>query len=81
LPLVLYMNGRARGGLTAIGAGGLLGMLCGLAFVALASSREFPLAGLLFVALGSGVVGAPAVIWARSRQRHISIAPYGPPER
>jgi hypothetical protein len=75
LPLIHYMNRPGRSP-SAVGLGGLLGTLCGLAVATLVSMREFPLAGMFGIALVAGVVGAPVLIWLRSRQKHVSIAPY-----
>jgi hypothetical protein len=77
LPLIFYLNRPGRGSATAVSIGSILGMVCGLAVVALASSREFPLARLFALSLAAGLLAAPVLIWRRSRQTHVSIAPYG----
>ena len=78
LPVAFYVNRRRVGGAGSAGAGGLLGLLCGLAFFGLASSREIPLAKLFPIALAAGVVGAGVLVWSRSKGKHTpSIAPYG----
>ena len=76
LPLIFYLNQPGRGSASAVGVGGVLGALCGLAVVAFVSFRELPLAGVFLIALAAGILGAPMLIWLRSRRRHVSIAPY-----
>ncbi len=75
LPLVFYLNRPGRRPWAA-GMASVLGMLCGLWVASVASAREFPRARLLEVAVAGGVLAAPALVWLRSRRRHVSIAPY-----
>ena len=75
LPVVFYINKPGREP-WATGVGGLLGMLCGLVVFTLVSVRQLPLARLFLVAIAAGVIAAPLLIWLRSRQGHVSIAPY-----
>jgi hypothetical protein len=78
LPLVFYLNRPGRGSASAVSAAGVLGAVSGLAVVTLVSVREFPFAGLFGVALIAGVLGAPILVWLRSRRQRVSIAPYSP---
>ena len=81
LPLIFYLNRPGRGSASAVGTGAVLGALCGLAVVAFVSFREVPLTGVFAAALAAGVLGAPILIWVRSRRDHVSIAPYSEQER
>ena len=79
LPLGFYLHRPGRGSAASVSIASILGVLSGLAVAALVSAREFPAAGVFIVALVLGVLGAPALIWSRSRQEHTSIAPYRSP--
>ena len=75
LPLILYVNRPGRSA-SAVSIGALLGALCGMALVSFVSLRELPIAGIFGVAVVAGVLAAPVLIWHRSQQKHVSIAPY-----
>ena len=81
LPLVFFVNRPGRHGLSTVAVWGVVGMLCGLALVAVGSVREFPLAWVFGFGLCAGVIGAPILIWWRGRTRTPSIAPYSEGQR
>jgi uncharacterized membrane protein YqjE len=76
VPVAYFVNRPGRGGATRTGLGSLLGLVSGLLFIGVVSSRQVRLAGLFTTAVVAGVLGAVVLIWLRRKPQHPSIAPY-----